>query len=592
MKITLNKLTFKNVMTVGNIEQTIHLNDNLLILIVGRNKDINVEGSTNGVGKSTILQALTYAIYGEPLFDDIRKDKLVNLTNKKNMEISLEFSKDGIDYRIERGRKPTYNRLYISNEEYDETKEDHTRGVSRSTQEEITHIFGMSFELYKYIVTLDTFNRPFLSLKDREQRPLIEELLGITLLSKKAETIKEELKQVKSDIKTEEGRISVQVSNNDRIKKNIENIEFKKTIWDKDKLLNINRLQDKIDNLKNIDIDKELEDHKLITEIKKIEEEFSIINNAIETIKNIISNYETKLIKKNSQLSEAMDHKCPECNQQIHDDIFKNITLSIKKEIDEINCEIKQQKEDMILLEDEFLILADKLTELGAPPKLFYKNLHEVYDHKNILQKLEYEYDAELSKENPYELQINNLIESSMVDIDYSIINDLQSSKDHMEFLIKLLTSNESFIRKKIIEQNIKLLNNKLTLYLDRMMLPHIITFNSDLSVTIIKNGNEYDFGQLSKGEKNRIMLSVSWAFRDTWESLNGSINIWIFDEVVDTGMDTQGIMSAVDILNCFVNEMKKDVFLISHKTDLIANIENVIYAIKENDFTTYEYTE
>lgn len=590
MKITLKRLTIKNLMTIGNVPQEITLNDNLLTLIVGRNKDINVEGSTNGVGKSTIVHGLCYAMYGEPLTDDIKKDRLINFANKKNLEVCLEFDKDGISYKIERGRKPTYNRLYISDVEYDE--KDETQGTSKSTQEVIDDLFCMSYDMAKHIMILDTFNKPFLSLKEVQQRPIIEELLGITLLSKKAESIKTELKLIKSEIKTEEGKLSAYISNNDRIEKSIETIKFKKDIWDKDKVINLERMSDKIDILKKIDIEQELKNHELMEKIKNVEQDFNNIHSAIKTIEMEREALDSKIKRKQSDLDGARAHSCPECGQEIHNDIFEKIIENLTNELNDLLSQKNNYNEDMPLLEDEFIVLSDKLNEYGSPPELYYRNIHDVYEHKQTLEKMEYMFSIEIEKENPYEVQIQNLKEKSLVDIDYTTMNDLTNSKDHMEFLIKLLTSSESFIRKKIIEQNIKVLNKKLAFYLDKMMLPHRIEFKNDLTVSIIKSGNEYDFGQLSKGEKNRVMISVSWAFRETWESLNGNINIWFYDEVIDTGMDTQGIMSAIDILNGFVGEMKKDIFLISHKTDLIANIENVLYAIKENDFTTYEYTE
>ena len=591
MKITLKEIRFKNLMTVGNVEQCIKLNDNFLTLIVGRNKDINVEGSTNGTGKSTAVQAIVYSIFGETLTDDIKKDRLVNFANKKNLEISLFFEKDGVQYQIDRGRKPTYLRLYISGNEYIE-QTDETLGATKNTQQVIDDIFGISYELFRHICVLDTFNRPFLSLKDKDQRPLIEELLGITLLSKKADNIKDELKNVKSFIKTEEGKISSQISNNERIEKNIENIEFKKIVWDKDKINILSNIKKRLEEFSNIDIDEELKNHETNLKINEVEKKINEIYNFIKSIKSLVETGSEKIREKQGSITRARSHKCPECEQEIHNEVFDKIIENLEKELKELTDSKAENLSDLELLEDEFIRLSDVLVDLGAPPKLIYADIKDVYNHKNNLDKLEFEYNIELNKENPYEIQIQNLKETSIVEIDYSTINDLMSTKEHMDFLIKLLTSNESFIRKKIIEQNIKLLNKKLALYLDKMMLPHIINFNSDLTITIIKNGNEYDVGLLSKGEKNRVMLAVAWAMRDAWESLNGYINLWIFDEVIDTGMDPQGISSAIELLNSFVGDMKKDIFLISHKTDLIANIEHVLYAIKENDFTTYEYTE
>lgn len=589
MSLIIKKIKFKNIMSVGNIETEIKLSNNLLTLIVGRNKDIGIEGAGNGVGKSTIIQALMYGLYGEPLTDDIKKDKLVNFTNKKGLEITVWFEKDGIDYRIERGRKPLYNKFFINDQEYEE---DETLGTSKTTQDYITETLGISYDLAKTIIILDTFNRPFLSLKEKEQKPIIEELLSITLLSKKAENISKQLKNVKSDIKIEEGKIAGFIQNNERIEKNIENLSFKESVWNIDIENMISNQQKHVDTLSEIDIDVELANHDTVKNINTLEQEIVKLLSLMETLKESLEQNDKDLDKKKKSLLDVENHKCPACEQQIHSDIFSKLKTNLIEEIEEIELEKNNNLENLKFIEDEILLQSDALNDFGPPPKLNYTSIKDAYDHKNKLQKAIYELEEFKNRENPYTLQINSLQETSMIDINYDIINDLTSTKDHMDFLIKLLTSNESFIRKKIIEQNIALLNKNLTYYLEKMMLPHIITFNSDLSVNIVLEGNDYDFGLLSKGEKNRVMLSVAWAFRDTWESLNGTINLWFFDEVIDQGMDTQGITSALEVLDNFVNDRNKDVFLISHKTDLIANIENVLYAIKENNFTNYEHVE
>ena len=162
--------------------------------------------------------------------------------------------------------------------------------------------------------------------------------------------------------------------------------------------------------------------------------------------------------------------------------------------------------------------------------------------------------------------------------------------KDHQEFLLKLLTKKDSFIRKKIIDQNLFFLNTRLNHYLDTMNLPHEVTFNSDLSVDITKHGKNYDFDQLSTGEQNRLILSLSWAFRDIWETFNQSINLLIVDELVDTGMDIQGVTKALEILRQFVIERSKNILLISHKGDIENKVDNILFAEKQNDFTQYKF--
>ena len=165
----------------------------------------------------------------------------------------------------------------------------------------------------------------------------------------------------------------------------------------------------------------------------------------------------------------------------------------------------------------------------------------------------------------------------------------MNNLKEHQEFLLKLLTSKDSFIRKKIIDQNLAYLNNRLTFYLDKMGLPHSVTFLNDLTVEITQLGQDLDFDNLSRGERNRLILGLSWSFRDVWESLYQNINLLFIDELIDNGLDASGVESALAVLKKMARERNKNIYLISHKDELIGRVNNVLKVIKENGFTSYD---
>jgi len=150
------------------------------------------------------------------------------------------------------------------------------------------------------------------------------------------------------------------------------------------------------------------------------------------------------------------------------------------------------------------------------------------------------------------------------------------------------LTSKDSFIRKKIIEQNLSYLNTRLTYYLDRIGLPHTVVFQNDLSVSIEELGRELDFDNLSRGERNRLILSMSWAFRDVYESLYQPINMLFIDEMIDSGMDTQGVENSLGLLKHMSRERHKSIWLVSHRDELAGRVENILKVVKENGFTNY----
>src|SRR4051812_42253739 len=213
--LNLNGLTIKNFMSIGNVTQSINFSSNDLVLVLGENLDLGGNDNRNGVGKSTIVNALSYALYGSAL-TNIKKDNLINKTNMKNMLVTLSFEVNGVDYRIERGRKAGVFKFIKDGVEKD-SGEDEAQGEGRHTQLEIERIIGISHDMFKHILALNTYVEPFLALRTNDQRAIIEQLLGITKLSEKADKLKEEAKITREEIKEEEFRISAATEANKRI---------------------------------------------------------------------------------------------------------------------------------------------------------------------------------------------------------------------------------------------------------------------------------------------------------------------------------------------------------------------------------------
>jgi len=219
---------------------------------------------------------------------------------------------------------------------------------------------------------------------------------------------------------------------------------------------------------------------------------------------------------------------------------------------------------------------------------VFYDSKEDAIDHKNTIENLTNQLEAKLAESDPYSEQIEEMETQAVQEIEYNNINELNNVKEHQDFLLKLLTNKDSFIRKRIIDQNLTYLNVRLSQYLDRIGLPHTVKFNNDLTVTIEELGRELDFDNLSRGERNRLILSLSWAFRDVWESLYQQINLLFIDEVIDTGMDSSGVENSLAILKKMAREGHRSVWLVSHKDELAGRVNNVLSVVKENGFTTY----
>ena len=234
--------------------------------------------------------------------------------------------------------------------------------------------------------------------------------------------------------------------------------------------------------------------------------------------------------------------------------------------------------------------------DLPDMPRTVYTTLEEALQHKHNLDTMHSQLQEKAQEENPYVEQIEGLKTSGIQEISFEIMNELTHLQEHQDFLYKLLTSKDSFIRKKIIDQNIAYLNHRLSYYLEKLGLPHEVKFASDLGVEITEYGRDLDFDNLSRGERNRLILSLSWAFRDIFESLNHPMNFLCIDELIDSGLDATGVENALGILKKMSREQNKNIMLISHREELSGRVNDVLYVIKEGGFTSYntdtEYVE
>ena len=572
-------------MSVGNQTQAIDFDKGELTLVLGENLDLGGDGSgsRNGTGKTTIVNALSYAIYGNAL-TNIKRDNLINKINGKGMLVTIEFEKGCIDYSIQRGRKPNVLKFTVNGTEQEPTDNDEAQGDSRETQKAIEDLFGMSHDMFKHILALNTYTEPFLSMKNNDQRTIIEQLLGITMLSEKAEVLKDKMKVNRDAINAENTRIETVKASNERIEQNIESLERKQRMWEDNKQQGIKELEQSISTLEKIDIEAEIEAHKCW---ENFNDRKRSLDEAQRWIASITADNEKqeKLIKKlDKEIADLKEHKCYACGQELHDgkqdEILKDKEALLQEAAQQILTNESQY--------DEHAKVVSEIGELESCPATQYDSVEEAYNHRNTVESLQKELEQKHKEENPYLEQIKDLKETALQEVSFDSLNDLTKEKDHMDFLYKLLTNKDSFVRKKIIEQNLAYLNQRLTYYLAKVGLPHIVEFQNDLSVVITQLGQDLDFDNLSRGERNRLILSLSWAFRDVWESLYHGINLLFIDELVDSGMDSAGVESSIGILKKMTRERDKNVFLISHRDDLSGRVNHVLKVIKENGFTSY----
>ena len=581
--IKIKSITIKNFMSVGNTTQAVNFAHDGLTLVLGNNLDLGGEGSRNGTGKTTLINALSYAVYGQAL-TNIRKDNLVNKTNNKNMLVTVDFERDGHSYRIERGRKPNKFQFIVDDAIVNEQGTDEAQGENRLTQEEVLRVFDMSHTMFKHIVALNTYTEPFLAMKANEQRAIIEELLGISRLSEKAERLKEHQRETNEDIKTEQARLEQVKISNEKMEETIRKFHIRSISWEEANKKAITELTNGITELEKIDIDAEIQQHKLLTQWQERSQKIKSYDQNLNFNKSNLSSTEKLIASLSSQLTTLESKECPMCEQKLHTDKHDQLVEDIKMEH---TSKLEEQKQIIGTIESLEKQISEQ-GELGERPLTAYESIDEAYDHRQNLAELKNQLENEKQKENPHTEQIEELKAKNIEEVDYAQINAFQKLKDHQDFLYKLLTSKDSFIRKKIIDQNLLYLNSRLNYYLDKIGLPHEVVFKSDLSVEITELGRELDFDNLSRGERNRLILGLSWAFRDVYESMNTSVNLLFIDELVDSGMDTMGVESAMSVLKKMSREGGKNIFLISHRDELTSRCSNVLNVVKENGFTSF----
>ena len=582
--LELHNLTVKNFMSVGNNTQAVNFDRRDLTLVLGENLDLGGDdtGARNGTGKTTIINALSYGLYGQAL-TNIKKDNLINKTNGRNMLVTVEFSVQGRNYRIERGRRPNVTKLYIDgNEQTDYT--DSSQGDSRETQHDIDRLLGMTVDMFRHIVALNTYTEPFLSMKVNDQRQIIEQLLGITILSEKADALKEQIKRTKDLISEEKIRMKAVQDANERIGTQIDNLKKRQKLWIAKQEEDCNKLERNIRDLAEVDIDAEIANQKLLSDYHIHVKRKADAEKWIKSIQQDQAKEEKTAAKLEKEIADLENHTCYACGGALHDQKHEEVLAAKRKQRQE--CALQLLALNTQELEHQAVIT--EVGDIGNMPTVMYDTLEQALNHRNTLEQLVDQLNRRSDEADPYAEQITDMETTALEEITWDQINNLTLIQDHQEFLLKMLTSKDSFVRKKIIDQNLAYLNNRLAAYLSAIGLPHEVKFQNDLSVEITELGRDLDFDNLSRGERNRLILSLSWAFRDVWESLYQQINLLFIDELIDSGMDASGVENSLGVLKRMSRERNKSIFLVSHRDELSGRVSNIMTVTKENGFTSF----
>lgn len=617
MKLEFKKLGFKNFLSFGSSEQTIDLSGENITVIIGKNMDTGGSDSRNGVGKSAaIIDSLSYALFGKVIRGISNQRLISKLSSKGQMVVWVEFEKGDYAYRIERTERPGKLFLFrkpISSDEDFNAKEnrvykfDVARGKTETNQQ-IIEILGFDISLFEYLVVNSSESNEFFKLSEDKQRSIIEPLFGFVVMSEKAKALKENRKSKNQELVVSQSAIKATQQANDRITLEIEELTRKSKLWESSKVDTIDELKKTISELEKIDPADEIET------IKKIEDSTKKLGETSSLLKEISQNYkqmkkeQTLLIKKAESHADQCDKLerelesinngvCPTCNQHWEPD--PSVRNSLNEKIDKAHQEALKAVEDIdfiskdivsvnpIIEEYQTIEEAQKkeLEELKAI-EIFYQTVEEAAKADTTLQLLRENLSEEELKVNPFDSSIDQFKDNAIKEVDESEVEELKKLIEHYDYLINLLTKRDSFLRQMMIDRWLPTLNKKIHHWLDVLELPHEIEFQPDLTISIRNFHEEFDYGNLSKGERARVRVALNFAFQDVFELMNYPINLLAIDELIDSGICQRGAKNSVKAIKEICNEKNKKAFLITHRDDIAATADDIMFVNKENNIS------
>lgn len=573
MNLIFKKLEIRNFLSFGNNTQELNLEFDGTTLILGDNLDT---GGANGVGKTTIINAISYALFNKPI-SNISKERLINKTNNsKNtqMDVRLFFSKGDIDYEIYRGRgESTSINLF-------EDGEDITPDSVSAIDKKILEIIGFSYELFCRVVVFSGNDLPFLDMPIAAQRTIIEELFNITILSEKAIKLREFIKQSEMDIQTQSALIMAQEKAQTAHEKRIDDAKNRMERWDKERVENLEKFKNELNELATVDFDTEEKLHVVINELTQ---SLSKMKSSKTSFVKDLAIKQKRIDEIENEISHLSEAKCPYCLQKFESSENRIEELAIEYEthqnkVEELTNNLKQLDDTIKNSEEELIDAKNSLT---------YKSLQDMTNAKASVAVLKMKIKELESGINPHTEAYNVALNEAVEVIDYDNLDNLKKTLEHQQFLLKLLTDKNSFVRRKIINITIPFLNGRINGYTTSLGLPHVVKFDADMSCTVSEYGRELDFGNLSSGEKKRVNLALSMAFRDVFHHLHSKINSLFMDEVDGGSLDGPGVDSIIKLIKRKSRDENMGIWIISHRPEMLGRFDREMLIKKHNGFSS-----
>jgi DNA repair exonuclease SbcCD ATPase subunit len=566
--IIFTSLTYCNFLSVGDNVITINLNDVRSTLIVGH----------NGSGKSLILDALSFVLFGKP-HRNINKPQLVNSINGKNCLVTVEFKLGPSLYKIVRGLKPNIFEIWQNGILVNQ--ESHSRDYQKLLE---TNILKLNHKSFHQVVVLGSSNFiPFMQLSTHHRREVIEDLLDIGVFSKMNSVLKENSAKLKDGIKDTENQLFTLKEKVDLQKKHILHLQQLNES-------NAAKYSDEIESLQSDISNMETENLSLSAEYSEAYGKTQSQLGRHEKTKASLLSYERQIkdnIKKIVSDSQFYENntECPTCNQNIDSDLREHKIAGCKHSAQELISGYDKLKESLTQTGDSIQEVTSELKRLNS--------IHnKIHSNQNLVSGLEKRIiDLTTLMNTHYETLEVSGAQSSLDTLlnERETFQELKSSqleeRMYNEILAELLK--DTGIKTKIIRQYLPIMNKLINHYLQ--ILDFFVSFTLDENFTEMirsRHRDDFSYSSFSEGEKQRIDLSLLFAWRQVAKMKNSSnTNLLILDEVFDASLDSDGIDNLLKIMNTLDSDTR--IFVISHKQDLLeGKFEQKIEFEKVKNFT------
>jgi DNA repair exonuclease SbcCD ATPase subunit len=612
--IQFNTVTMQNFLSFGPQVTEIDLRGNYITVVLGLNHDTGGDESRNGVGKSALIDAISYCLFGESV-RGISNQALINKMARKGqgMLVTLELDTPSGSYRIERGEAPSKLRLFRKELE-DETgflTRDGTTFVHEVTKskaetlEMIQGILGFDIKLFQFLIANSSESDAFMKLPEDKKREIAERLMGLNLLTQRAEALKEDRKGKKKDLVAGESALEATRQANARIEQQVRDLQAKEAQWERDRSRQMDTIKAYLSQMESVDIPEQIEILKLIdeldTEQKRITAERRDANTQVSQAKRDLADLNREIDQGVARLNKLGGEKkkieacvCPTCNQHWVAD--PSVLEKIQEEIDvlgDFSVESTEMLDTAQAAVDKALQLIDVIDEEDQELQQSIKEIAEFDLAFNSAveagaagAKLEAQRDALAQLEaslNPHTDTVKGLNTHAVKQVDDTSIQELRLLIRHYDYLIDLLQSKESFLRKAVIEQWLPRLNGRIAHYLNTLELPYTVRLENDLTMSITDFGQEFVWGNLSKGQRQRVTIALNLAFQDLFEATNNPLSLLMIDELIDSGICSRGANQTLLALRESAERKNKRVFLITHRMDIADQIDDVMVVEMKN---------